>query len=497
MALERGGARVPRGEAVLAVGMGLYLAWWNLCHENGFSGLYFSSQAPNPFAGASGAALAMNCLSGFVGILCANLAASALCRRSHRFDRRILIGIACVQLGINLGVDISARLSTPLLLAAFQIAASATTFFVIIVALTALVRMELTRVVGIYALALITYGFADGLVHVPDFLMAEPWAFHHPARMAMHALILLGGASCCYAALIGKTRGEGMTPLPEASFDSIPSRRKMPVPLIVHLATYSVVFGATHALAAGVASSAFQKMLASYVGIVAAGALFYALFHCERRTKKLWPSVRQFIFPLAMLSFILLPFSGEWLALASVSLAECAQDSYFAFVFLAVLVVARKLNVSPTAAMARAGYVIAPSLMVGVACGSLLNAHASYDPQLCCMLIAGAFVLLAAGTFWVGDDRRVSLVWGLEKRLTPRKFEDNRISERCDRAAEQFGLTKRERELLPMLAEGQAASMIAEATFISPNTVRTHITRIHRKTGTHSRHELAKLLESM
>lgn len=497
MELPLKGIRASKGAVLLAVGMGLYLAWWNLCHENGFSGLYFTAHVPNPFSGGTGLSLAMNCLSGFAGIMCANLMANALCRSGRPPSLRLLALVALAQLATSVGVDLSAQFRAPALLALFQIAASASTFFVLIIALTSLRQTELTNVVGIYALALVTYGLAEGLVHLPDFLMADPWAFHHPARMAAHALVLAGAIACSFAALTGKVSSDQLIPLPATTFDPAPPKRKIPAPLALHLATYSVVFGATHALAAGVASSAFQKMLASYVGIVAAGVLFFALFHRGRRTKKLWPCVREFIFPLAMLSFILLPFSGRWLALASVALAECAQDSYFAFVFLAALVVARKLKMSPTAALARAGLVIAPSLMVGVVCGSLLNARASYDAQLCCMLIACAFVLLVAGTFWVGDDRCVSLVWGLEKRLTPRKFEDSRMSERCDRAAEQFGLTKRERELLPMLAEGQAVSLIAEATFISPNTVRTHITRIHRKTGTHSRHELAKLLENV
>lgn len=497
MALSLEGIRKTKGAALLAVGMGLYLAWWNLCHENGFAGLYFAATVPNPFAGETGVTLATNCLSGFVGILLANFAASFVCRRGRSLGCRVLVAVAVAQVAISVGVDLSAALRNAALLALFQVLASATTFFVLIVALSSLRRMKLSCAVEVYALALVTYGATECLAHLPDFLMPHTFAFHHPARMVVHVLILAAAAACCFVALTGKAPNDQLTPLHETTLDPIPAKHKMPLPLMVHLATYSMVFGATHALAAGVASSAFQKMLSAYVGIMVAGVLFYLLYRRESRTSKLWPSVREIIFPLAMLSFILLPFSGQWLALTSVALAECAQDGYFAFVFLATLSVARKLKTSPTAVLARAGYVIAPSLIVGVICGSVLNAYAAYDPQLCCVLIAAAFVLLVAGTFWVGDDRRVSLVWGLEKRLTPRKYEDSRMSERCDRAAEQFGLTKRERELLPMLAEGQAASLIAEATFISPNTVRTHITRIHRKTGTHSRHELAKLLETL
>lgn len=497
MTISRRGICKSNGALLLAVGMGLYLAWWNLCHESGFAGLYFAADVANPFAGPTGLTLAANCISGFAGIMCANIAASSVCKRARTIDARMIVVVAAVQAATSVGVDLSSWLHNVILLVALQTIASATTFFVLIIALSCLRNTNLLIVVEFLAIALITYGAAECLAHLPDFIAPATFAFHHPARIVVHALILIAAATCCYFAFTTKATDDQLTPLSDTTLDPLAGKRKMPLPLALHLATYSLVFGATHALAAGVASSAYQKMLFGYVGIVGAGVLFFALFHRDSRTGKLWPSVREFIFPLAMLSFILLPFSGKWLALTSIALAECAQDSYFAFVFLATLVVARKLKTSPTAALSRAGYVIAPSLVGGVVCGSLLNAYASYDSQLCCMLIAGAFILLVAGTFWVGDDRRVSLVWGLEKRLTPRKFEDVRTRERCDRAAEQFGLTKRERELLPMLVEGQTASMIAETSFISPNTVRTHITRIHRKTGTHSRHELSKLLDGL
>ena len=56
-------------------------------------------------------------------------------------------------------------------------------------------------------------------------------------------------------------------------------------------------------------------------------------------------------------------------------------------------------------------------------------------------------------------------------------------------------LEKRELEILTMMGEGYSSSAIAERLFISPNTLRNHLTRINQKLDTHSKVEaLAKAL---
>jgi DNA-binding CsgD family transcriptional regulator len=57
------------------------------------------------------------------------------------------------------------------------------------------------------------------------------------------------------------------------------------------------------------------------------------------------------------------------------------------------------------------------------------------------------------------------------------------------RAIEAYDLTRREAEILGYAARGLSDRQIAEALFISPNTVKTHIRSILRKTGSASRRE--------
>ena len=61
--------------------------------------------------------------------------------------------------------------------------------------------------------------------------------------------------------------------------------------------------------------------------------------------------------------------------------------------------------------------------------------------------------------------------------------------------AEEFVLTKREREILSFLALGRSVHYIAETLVISENTAWTHVKRIYAKTGAHGKDELLGLIE--
>jgi DNA-binding CsgD family transcriptional regulator len=63
-----------------------------------------------------------------------------------------------------------------------------------------------------------------------------------------------------------------------------------------------------------------------------------------------------------------------------------------------------------------------------------------------------------------------------------------------DAAGADFGLSRREAELLPLLIEGLSNEEIAERLFISPHTVKNHVTNILRKAGVSNRFELLRRL---
>ena len=70
------------------------------------------------------------------------------------------------------------------------------------------------------------------------------------------------------------------------------------------------------------------------------------------------------------------------------------------------------------------------------------------------------------------------------------------FSEKCDRIAQVGRLSKREADVLRLIAKGRSTPRIQEELSISVNTVNSHTSHIYQKLGIHSRQELLDLLES-
>lgn len=82
-----------------------------------------------------------------------------------------------------------------------------------------------------------------------------------------------------------------------------------------------------------------------------------------------------------------------------------------------------------------------------------------------------------------------------------RAFPEDRTKEqalrrRCDALSAEGGLTERESEVMFLIAQGLSRKEIAEQSFTSQETVKSHTKNIYRKLGVHSADELSKLLET-
>ena len=64
----------------------------------------------------------------------------------------------------------------------------------------------------------------------------------------------------------------------------------------------------------------------------------------------------------------------------------------------------------------------------------------------------------------------------------------------CARAARTYDLTRREEDVLRLLAEGRTAAQVADQLVVSPNTVKTHVRNLYRKLGITRRDDLASRL---
>lgn len=69
------------------------------------------------------------------------------------------------------------------------------------------------------------------------------------------------------------------------------------------------------------------------------------------------------------------------------------------------------------------------------------------------------------------------------------------IDECCDKLAQECTLTKREVEVLKLLARGRSGVFIQNELVVSYNTVKSHVKHIYMKTGVHTHQELIDLVE--
>ena len=120
--------------------------------------------------------------------------------------------------------------------------------------------------------------------------------------------------------------------------------------------------------------------------------------------------------------------------------------------------------------MARTIIIYALALAVSLAALEWLQARyavRAVSPELYIGVLALAFTALG---IWVG------------RRLTPRPAAAGPF-ERNEAAMRSLGLTRRECEILELLASGGSNKELARALNISPNTVKTHVARLYEKLG--------------
>ena len=140
-------------------------------------------------------------------------------------------------------------------------------------------------------------------------------------------------------------------------------------------------------------------------------------------------------------------------------------------------------------------------VQLGVLAGSILGLHApglaqsaGLDVSTIVLLLLGCMTA-AVLAFFVSEglDSQVCATDGAEAPEEPAKEEDWQ-DRACDALADRCSLTKRERDVLVLLARGRSVPYISEALYVSKNTVESHVKSIYRKTGVHSRQELITCL---
>ena len=132
------------------------------------------------------------------------------------------------------------------------------------------------------------------------------------------------------------------------------------------------------------------------------------------------------------------------------------------------------------------------AILLGVLLGMLLETLELADDTKSQVLMTVVLVALAALVTYTEYGSRM---WGLLadtslSRELPRSQDDKLAFLR-----DKYGLTQRELDVAALFLQGRSMSYIAEKSFVSENTVKTHVQHVYRKCGVHSKQELIDLVE--
>lgn len=131
---------------------------------------------------------------------------------------------------------------------------------------------------------------------------------------------------------------------------------------------------------------------------------------------------------------------------------------------------------------------------IGVTCGFLILASgAQFDDHFSALCVTVCALLIIVSTY-VFTEYDLRLFIEPRNVIAKRELGNNALLH--DKAADKYGLSTREKEVVILLEKGKSAPVIAEVLFISKSTVKTHMRHIYEKMQVHSKQELLSLLES-
>lgn len=271
-----------------------------------------------------------------------------------------------------------------------------------------------------------------------------------------------------------------------------------------------------------------QSTLDSWVPIFAAAAitllvLFVASDAIHHHTERKSSFCEKLVMPVMVAGlFALTTFGSEHILLAGI-LVYAAQQIMDVVLYSQFGIIASRKDISP----ARVWGVGIIATDIGYAIGILAcNLIKHLFPGYLTVLVLGVAYLIIMVAFltagiWKNDkeakpkavaacklhpnqnicdspveDIATSTASPTSSSLANKEYPVNPIRDMAD-IATIYALTPRERELLDYLLRGKSVPAIASEVFLSPATVRTHISHIYRKFDVHSRDELVSFIESL
>lgn len=240
----------------------------------------------------------------------------------------------------------------------------------------------------------------------------------------------------------------------------------------------------------------------SMIALLLVGVVAVILFR-KTNVSMDYPLIYSVVFPVFATGLVLLPILGRVYQAVFTSVT-------FAFFFICSLLaihqsidLSKRSGVSAIVIFAVLNGVLYAAMGLGTVAGSLLLANDDFGfSTLAAVALVLVYVIAMATTAMNRPkDRMVTKRGDRSGTGAPKDggaYDNIDLSElQSQTLAKRASFSKRETEVLVFLSKGRDVPFIAEALYLSKNTIRTHIKNIYRKTGTHDRQELLNLVESV
>lgn len=143
-------------------------------------------------------------------------------------------------------------------------------------------------------------------------------------------------------------------------------------------------------------------------------------------------------------------------------------------------------------------------VIIGANAGRFTNQYWHNDSQIVIIVVAAiTFALVAYVIAVLRDFSFDKAISEVHESVAPKttieanEITESTIYERCETLAREYSLTKREEEVLKLLARGRTGVFIQAELCVSYNTIKAHVKHIYTKLDVHTHQELIDLVESL
>ena len=313
--------------------------------------------------------------------------------------------------------------------------------------------------------------------------------------LAVHAALLLGAAL-----LANPTASETMARLSrdESPSSFLPFGHQLFVCLLLFSAVqgFMLTFGETGGIPA---TSIWSLAILAVVLVVA----------CLAPRRLTTDALLKLAALLAIAGLLLVPASDLIRFSISNGLISCGIAAFDVFQWIVLTALARRNMHGAVSVFAWGSAMHAIGVILGANAGRFVNHYWTSDVQVVVLAVAGiVFCLVVAMSVFLQHFSFEKTINGVRESVPPvlvdSADEDDAseeraltVDERCEVLSQQKGLTKRETEVLHLLARGRTGVFIQHELCVSYNTIKAHVKHIYQKLDVHTHQELIDLVEDL